>query len=254
MYRYERPVNAGETTASTPEAWARNFAASTRMNWRKRWRLRVTLEARLIRRYIRRGATILDAGCGFGEWVTYLGSIGYHAIGCDYSPELIRRLGETYPAAEWIRSDIRSLPQGNGAVDAIVSWGVIEHDEAGPAAALREFRRVLRSGGIAIVTVPIDSRWARQAAAVRDRVSGREHAFFQYLMSEEELRREGAAAGFEILESGTLPAAHLNHVAPRLSLRLRGIAYRAADFAAYLFLSWMKRYRVMLYVVMQKPK
>jgi SAM-dependent methyltransferase len=253
MHRFEMPVQSGAATASTPERWAKNFAASTKTNAWKRLRLALSREARLIRRAIPAGSTILDAGCGFGEWVTYLRAIGYDAKGCDYSPELVRRLREAYPGVEWTQADIRALPYANGSFDAVISWGVIEHDEAGPAAALQEFRRVLRPGGAAIVTVPIDTAQARRSGEVLHRVAGSEHAFFQYLMSEEELGQEGRKAGFEVLETGSLPQAHLNHVAPRLAGRLPGFAYRAANFAAVLLLSWMKRYRVMIFAVLRNP-
>jgi ubiquinone/menaquinone biosynthesis C-methylase UbiE len=253
MYRFELPVDAGATTASTPEAWAKAFAASTKSNARKRLRLRLSPEARLIRRYVGQGAKILDAGCGFGDWVAYLRSAGYDAGGCDYSPELIRRLREAYPGIEWTQSDIRSLPQRSGSIDAIVSWGVIEHDEAGPGAALQEFRRVLRAGGVAIVTVPVDTPKARQAGAVFHRDDGRKRAFFQYLMSEGGLRREAEAAGFEIVESGTLPQAHINHLAPRLARRLPRLLHGAANLAVQICLSWSERYRVMLFAVLRKP-
>ena len=253
MYRFEKPVQSGAATASTPEEWASNFAASTRMNAWKRWRLSLTREARLIRRTIPAGSTLLDAGCGFGEWVMYLRSAGYRATGCDSSPELIRRLREAYPDLEWTQADIRALPYGGGSFDAVISWGVIEHDEAGPGAALREFRRVLRPSGVAVVTVPVDTPQARHSGEVMHRIEGREHAFFQYLMSDEDLRDEGRNAGFEVLASGTLPQAHLNHVAPSLARRLSGLPYRAANVAALLFLSWLERYRVMRFAVLRNP-
>jgi SAM-dependent methyltransferase len=253
LYRYERPVSAGATTASTPEAWAKNFAASKKSSRWGEMRLAAGLEMQLIERYLRKGATILDAGCGFGEWAALLAKRGYRTIGVDYSSELIGRLREAHPDCEWTQADIRALPNAEASVDGVISWGVIEHDEAGPEAALREFRRILRPNGIAIVTVPIDSHAARRAGEILDRQPGREHAFFQYLMSPEELRAEAANAGFEVLESGTLPVAHLALVAPRLMQRLRGPAFRIANLAVHYLMSWIERYRVMHYVVLRKP-
>jgi SAM-dependent methyltransferase len=242
VYAHQRPVSPGATTASTPETWAALFAASTRLGRRKRLRLSLMREARLIRRYVPRGSTILDAGCGFGEWVVLLRDAGYDAIGVDYSPELIRRLRQTYPDRAWVQADIRSLPYPPGTMDSVISWGVVEHDEAGPGAALREFHRVLRPGGVAIVSVPLDSPAARRAAVVQKGGPAGAHAFYQYLLSSDELRAEMTAAGFEVLELGT-----------RTSMRLGGLALRLANFAVYALLSWMRRYRVMLYVVARTP-
>jgi hypothetical protein len=56
-----------------------------------------------------------------------------------------------------------------------------------------------------------------------------------------------------VLESGTLPVAHLALAAPRLMQRLRGPLFRIANLAVHYGLSWMERYRVMHYVVLRKP-
>lgn len=253
MYRYERPVPAGATTASTPEAWAKNFESTTKITRLRRWRLARSLEAKLIRRHLPAGTKILDAGCGFGDWVTFLSGFGYRAIGADYSTELIRRLRAAYPDGEWVQTDIRAMPWPDGALDGIISWGVVEHDEAGPGAALREFHRLLRPEGVAIVTVPIDSPEARRAREVLDYEPGSEHAFFQYNLSEEELRFEMTKAGFEVLEIGSLPPAHIAYVAPKVTKRLRGQAFRFLNLAVQLLVSWRERYRLMIYVVARKP-
>jgi SAM-dependent methyltransferase len=254
MYRDVRPVAESMATASTPENWAKNFAASKPLNaWRRR-RYASLAEARLIERYIPRGATIVDAGSGFGEWVAFLNERGYEARGVDYSPELIARVRATYPHLQWYQGDVRQLPFDDSSVDAVISWGVIEHDEAGPAAALRDFHRIIKPGGHAIVTVPINTEVARKSTEIIHRTAGSEHAFFQYLMSEKELAQEGAAVGFEVVSTGSLPSAHLAHFAPRLSLKLPGLLYRVANLAVYWLLSWTPRYRVMIYAVLRKPR
>ena len=254
MYRDVRPVAESTATASTPENWAKNFAAQKPLGaWRRR-QYASSPETRLIDRYIPKGATILDAGSGCGEGVVFLSGRGYRARGVDYSEELIARVRATYPDLEWTHGDIRSLPLETNSVDAVISWGVIEHDEAGPAKALREFHRVLRPGGSAIVTVPMNTEIARKSTEIIHRKAGSEHAFFQYLMSEEELASEAIAAGFEITEISSLPSAHLAHAAPRLSLKLSGILYRIANMAVYWLLSWTPRYRVMHYAVLRKPR
>ncbi len=249
MYRDTRPIADNVLTASTPEAWAENFAQSTPMSLRKVLRLAATKEWRLIQRYVPSGSHVLDAGCGFGEWVAYLTSKGYAAEGVDFSPEIVARLRAAYPEQRWMQGDIRGIPAPSGSFDAVISWGVIEHDEAGPGAALREFHRVLRPGGMIVVTVPIDSPAQRKSAEVMYRPHGREQVFFQYFMTDGELRQDVADAGFEVLESGTLPGAVLNLVSPHLAKSVGGWPYRAANFAAYLALSWMERYRVMRYCV-----
>jgi hypothetical protein len=106
---------------------------------------------------------------------------------------------------------------------------------------------------VAVVTVPVDTPQARRSGEILHRAEGRQHAFFQYLMTDQELREESRRAGFEVLAGGTLPQAHINHVAPRLARQLPGLAYRAANLAATLALSWLERYRVMRFAVLRNP-
>jgi SAM-dependent methyltransferase len=251
-YRYTKLAKVRANTTSTPEAWEANFASARPFTSWTAFRLSVTREWSLIRRFVPKGSRIADMGSGAGWWVRFLALRGYEAIGCDYAPALIRSSQALYPDSTWIETRIQDVPLPDASLDAIISWGVIEHDEAGPSAALNEFHRVLAPGGHIVVTVPIDTPAARAAHDVFETGEGHE-SFFQYLMTEDELRKYVADAGFEIRESGSMPAAHINHVAPRLAQRLRGIAYRVALLGSLLLLSWMKRYRVMIYVVARKP-
>jgi SAM-dependent methyltransferase len=105
------------------------------------------------------------------------------------APEpVLRRLFETVPgiayvaadlhAAHGVRLDITALPMGDASVDAIVCNHVLEH-VPDDRRAMREFRRVLRPGGWAILQSPIDGRRAETyedarvtSPAERERVFG----------------------------------------------------------------------------------
>lgn len=50
--------------------------------------------------------------------------------------------------------DVRRMPFPDRTFGAVVSIGVLEHEERGPLPALREHRRVLRPDGLLLVTVP----------------------------------------------------------------------------------------------------
>lgn len=223
---------------SSPEMWARNFlgsAALTRLRAKyfspflhdARWR---EIHARLAP-----GQSILDAGCGAGTWVDFLARQGHRAVGLDYSASLVASNREAMPEREWVQGSIQSMPLPDDGLDAIISWGVIEHDEAGPNAALREFYRVLRPGGWIFVTVPYDSTAARRTSEqlFGMRRDGRE--FFQYFMNEAELAEEVRRAGFEV-ERCFPCSRHYALVAPNLHARLeasprlvRAVAGRALD-------------------------
>ena len=220
MLEQTRAVDVEQATASTPELWAATFAASTIMTSSRIRRMRREPGWSLIRRHIPRGSSVLDAGCGFGEWVQVLQSSGYKATGIDYSAALIARLRDAYPTGFWIHADIRAIPVSDGSCDGVISWGVIEHDEAGSDAALREFYRVLRPAGTLIVSVPIDSQHQRRAGTVLFKPAPR-MAFFQYAMRPDELNGCIRAAGVEIVSSGTIPGAAFAMMAPRLCVWAR---------------------------------
>jgi len=206
-----RPVDEGQT-ASTPGFWARNFADTGRLSARHARIYRSLPEFALISRYLPRGAKVLDAGSGEGAWVALLRQEGYDAAGLDYSDSLIARAKERYPDARWAVGDIRASGLPDDHFDGIISWGVIEHEEAGPGAALAEFRRILKPGGHAIVTVPGDHARQRQLVAAQSaQWEGGRLAFFQYCMTSAELAAAVAGAGFDVREQGPLcrPSAEL---------------------------------------------
>jgi SAM-dependent methyltransferase len=184
MYKDHRAAESAGP-ASTPAVWAQTFAGSGRLSAYHRLTLRTDHRWRLIRRLIPPGARILDAGSGAGEWVAFLHEQGYRAEGLDYSAQLVERARRMYPDLSWRVGRVQALPYDAGSFDALISWGVIEHDEAGPAAALSEFGRVLKPGGIVVVTVPVDTERQRRASRSHhpvDHLPADRRAFFQYFI------------------------------------------------------------------------
>jgi len=102
---------------------------------------------------------VLDAGCGTGGLIRRLAPAhAWRWSGIDLSPlacELARRrLGA---GADIREGSVTALPWAEAAFDAVVSADVLYHVDD-DAAALAEFRRVLRPGGRMIVNVPA-YRW-----------------------------------------------------------------------------------------------
>jgi SAM-dependent methyltransferase len=97
---------------------------------------------------------MLEAGCGAGHWVAWAVENGWDAIGIDWSAALIERARAEIPGGEFLVGDLRAIPLESDSVGSLISLGAIEHCVEGPEAALSEFRRVLRRGGMAVVTVP----------------------------------------------------------------------------------------------------
>lgn len=192
MYKERRP-----TQQNTPDGWTENFRGGFA-------RLPRIGAASLIgdpvwgaiRSRVPAGRTVLDAGSGLGEWIDLLTREGYQGVGVDYSEAMIELMKRERPAARWIASDIRAIPLPDASVDAVISWGVVEHEEAGPGAALREFARLLRPDGWAFVTVPRDT--PQQRATSRAVFGEGDGEFFQYFMRNEELGAHLSDAGFAL--------------------------------------------------------
>jgi len=93
---------------------------------------------------------VLDVGAGRGALVAELLWRGLRVRACDIAPEQL-----AVPAVEVARVDLNRdpLPFPDECFDLVTCCEVIEHLE-NPHALVREFRRVLRWEGRAIVTMP----------------------------------------------------------------------------------------------------
>jgi ubiquinone/menaquinone biosynthesis C-methylase UbiE len=99
------------------------------------------------------GSKILDVGCGTGHLANELMRRGYQAWGVDFSQGMVRYAREHYAADRFQVGDIERIPFPDNTFDGIVCLGVMEYlsnDEP----ALREMWRVLKPGGVAVITTP----------------------------------------------------------------------------------------------------
>lgn len=103
---------------------------------------------------------VLEAGCGQAEFVRLLATPERKVLGVDLALRALADARRAHPDLALAASDVGALPFPDGAFDAVVSLGVVEHLEAGPVALLREHRRALAPGGTLLITVPQRS-WFR---------------------------------------------------------------------------------------------
>jgi len=120
--------------------------------------------ARYFMDYLPKDEPILEAGCGLGAWVIYLGDQGFDIAGIDNDPQVIGRLKERRPSLKVTAGDIRRLPYEAGSLGAVISLGVMEHFEEGCDEAMRETWRVLRPGGLFFFTVPLNNLFRKIVA------------------------------------------------------------------------------------------
>ena len=101
------------------------------------------------------GARILDYGCGQGRLTAELIDLGYTSVlGIDSSPQMVRLAIENNPAATFLVNDGERLPVADASVDAVLLFAVLtcipsdDHQKN----LLREFKRILRPGGLLLIS------------------------------------------------------------------------------------------------------
>ena len=116
-------------------------------------RNRARVVRRLVTRYATPGAPILDAGCGTGLNLRHLPK---GSVGIDINPRNVALLRQRLPEHVVVEGDVEHLPFADGSFGTLLCTEVIEHIPD-PAAALREYRRVLKRDGVLIGSVPARS-------------------------------------------------------------------------------------------------
>jgi 2-polyprenyl-3-methyl-5-hydroxy-6-metoxy-1,4-benzoquinol methylase len=115
------------------------------------------------------GQEWLDAGCGSGIMARYLAEAGARVLGVDAAEEMIamaRDLASHGKPSQQVRFEhiatIAHLPLAHQSLDGILCSSVLEY-VPDPAACLAEFARVLRPGGMLVVSVANRNSLVRKA-------------------------------------------------------------------------------------------
>lgn len=210
---------------------------------------------RLCREYIPAGGRVLDWGSGTGHASIYLSRAGYRATGYSLDPFSYQDLlGDAcYRFVGANPAEPVALPFGDGAFDAALSVGVLEHvRETGGSelASLREILRVLKPGGVLIcVHLPNKYSWI-EALARRQGTGGHRHRY-----TRAEVREMFRESGFHVERCGRYGALPRNQVARVIPRRLCDAVafskiYDAADAIFGALLPWFVQNH---YVVARSP-
>jgi len=99
---------------------------------------------------------VLDFGCGCGRVARHWAAVeGPELYGCDYNPDLVAWCAENLPHMRVARNQLAPpTPYVSGSFDLIYAFSVFTHlDEALQRDWLAEFRRLLRPGGMLVLSL-----------------------------------------------------------------------------------------------------
>ena len=157
----------------------------------------------------------LNLGTGEGDYDRMIAGYSTQVIGCDVNEEDLahaRTLNQGVMNLRYEANNALALTYPEASFDLIVSCEVIEH-VGQPEQMVREMYRVLRPGGVAIMTFPSREfpitydpvnriwQWIRKPADRENLISQGAYAFgHDYLIGSDDFKKWALNAGFQIVE------------------------------------------------------
>ncbi len=143
----------------------------------------------------------LEAGSGMSAVVITLREHGYKAQGLDYAFNALRDSRQYDPSLPLSAGDVHHLPFPDDCFGSYLSFGVLEHFEHGMLPALLEAHRVVKPGGVLILTIPYPNLLHRALQIRRKLQRGAaltDEGFYESAYTRRELEDLVSAAGFEV--------------------------------------------------------
>ncbi len=202
--------NKGERYDSTRQAWEDIWQGATvaiELETAGYRRAQQTMQAYLP--YLSRDDLILEAGSGLGAVVITLQRMGYNAVGLDYAVNALHTSRQHTPDLPLLAGDVHTLPFVDSSVGAYLSFGVLEHFEHGMQPALSEAYRVLKAGGVLVLTIPYPNV-VQQLVAWRRRRAGssalNDDDFYESTYTRAALLDAVTRVGFDVQQA--IPTSH----------------------------------------------
>ena len=105
--------------------------------------------------------SVLDVGCGTGDFAQLFDPARTRYLGIDISEQMIAESRRLFPAHQFKVADGDAIEAADESVDLVLSIGVLEY-LPDPVNHLKELARVTKPGGSIVITVPNGSNRSRQ--------------------------------------------------------------------------------------------
>ena len=140
------------------------------------------------------GLKLLDAGCGTGYFSRRALAAGADVVSLDIGVNLLKE-AQKKGARKPVASDVTKLAFAGDSFDVVISSECIEHTPS-PATAVAELVRVLRPGGIFVITCP--NRFWHWSCRLANALGIRPYLGLENWPSWSSLRDWSRASGIEI--------------------------------------------------------
>ncbi len=151
---------------------------------------RLRVFTRLFERHIPAGSRVLDVGSGYSLIRCCRTAWPFEVTCCDLDEAAMRKMAEDAPEYRWVLSDAADLPFADAEFDAVFAGEIIEH-LPDPRAGFREWLRVLKPGGVIILSTPNRRRLMNALNRADDPVNPEHISEMTYRELGEMLRGEG---------------------------------------------------------------
>lgn len=146
--------------------------------------------------------TLLDVGCGGGRFLNRMKKRGWQVEGTDFDEQAARKVSSRYGITTHV-GDLSQCALPANSFDAITLSQAIEHLYE-PQATLLECLRILKPGGLLVITTP--NFLCLGAAEFGAFWRGWEAPRHLQLFSVDSLRKLTQRAGFDVIEASTYSA------------------------------------------------
>jgi SAM-dependent methyltransferase len=204
------PPQFGPRYDSTRQAWEHIWdTASVERELQEIDYARAQKTLQIYTAYLNKEGIHLEAGSGLSAVVITLRKMGYNVVGLDYAENALHTSHAYDESLPLLVGDVHGLPHATNSLDGYLSFGVLEHFEHGMSPALAEAFRVLKPGGILVLTIPypnIVNRFVAWRRKQRGVTVLNDDEFYESTYTREALSQNVQSVGFKLEQ--VLPTSH----------------------------------------------